>query len=97
MVLLLVMPSYLQLVTVQVHDLMAIHTLGGELRRVLVHVHAHQPVTDLLIVPLEGRAVLPLVLLPCGQWLIIQVLRNAKKHMTSQENERKKPLSCSTV
>ena len=86
MVLLLVMPSYLQLVTVQVHELMAIHTLGGELGRVLVHVHAHQPVTDLLIGPLGDRAVLPLIFLPRGHWLIIQVLRNAKKHMTSQEN-----------
>lgn len=57
------------------HELLAVHPLGCELRRVLVHIHAHQPVTDLLIGPLRDRPILPLILLSCGCRFIIQCLQ----------------------
>lgn len=65
---------YLQLVTVQVQELQTVHSLSSELRCVLVHIHAHQPVTDLLIGPFGDRTVLPLILFSCGYWFIIQSL-----------------------
>lgn len=69
---------YLQLVTVQVQELQAVHAFSCELSRVLVHVHAHQPVTHLLIGPLRHWPVLPLVILPRGDGILIQSLQETQ-------------------
>lgn len=69
---------YLQLVTVQMQQLQAVDTFGCELSRVLVHVHAHQPVTDLLIGPLRHWPVLPLVILPWRDRILIQSLQETQ-------------------
>lgn len=66
---------YLQPVTVQMQELQAVDAFGCELRRILVHVHAHQPVTDLLIGPLRHWPVLPLVILPWRHRILVQSLR----------------------
>uniref|UniRef100_A0AAQ4NP92 Protein-serine/threonine kinase n=1 Tax=Gasterosteus aculeatus aculeatus TaxID=481459 RepID=A0AAQ4NP92_GASAC len=67
------------LFTVQVEELLAVHTLGCEFGGVLVHVHAHQPVTDLLVGPLRDGPVLPLILFPWSCWFIIQSLQRTQK------------------
>lgn len=69
---------YLQLVAVQVQELQAVDTFGCELSRVLVHVQAHQPVTDLLIGPLRHWPVLPLVILPWRDRILIQSLQETQ-------------------
>lgn len=56
-------------------ELRAIYTFGCELWGVLVHIHAHQPVTDLLIGPFRHWPVLPLIILPCRDWIVIQSLQ----------------------
>lgn len=73
---------YLQLVTVQMQELQAVHAFGSELGRVLVHVHAHQPVTHLLIGPLRHGPVLPLVVLPRRDGILIQSLQAGDAHIT---------------
>lgn len=55
--------SNLEFTAVQIGQTFAINAFCGELSYVLVHVHAHQPVTHLLIGPLRKGAVLPQVLL----------------------------------
>lgn len=69
---------YLQLVTIQMQELQAVHAFGCELLRVLVHVHAHQPETHLLIGPLRHWPVLPLVILPWRDGILIQSLQNTQ-------------------
>lgn len=69
---------HLQLVAVQVKELQAVHASGCELGRVLVHVHAHQPVADLLTGPLGHRSVLPLVILAGGDGILVQSLQETQ-------------------
>lgn len=59
-------------------ELQAVDTYGCELSRVLVHVHAHQPVTDLLTGPLRHWPVLPLVILPWRDGILIQSLQETQ-------------------
>lgn len=78
---------YLQLVTVQVQELLAVHSLSCEFRCVLVHVHAHQPVTDLLIGPVRDGPVLPLIFFPCSYRFIIQSLQKTQIIQTDIRKE----------
>lgn len=75
---------HLQPVAVQVQELQAVHAFGCELSRVLVHVHAHQPVADLLIVPLRHGPVLPLVILAWGDGILIQSLQETQVSLIKQ-------------
>lgn len=59
-------------------ELQAVDAFGCELCGVLVHVHAHQPVTHLLIGPLRHRPVLPLVILPWRDGILIQGLQETQ-------------------
>lgn len=67
--------DYLEFVVVQTEKLQPIHTIGCELGRVLVHAHANQPQTDLLISPLVQGSALPLVIVTNWDRVIIQVLQ----------------------
>lgn len=59
---------------VQIHKLLSVNTSGCELWDVLVHVHAHQPMTDLLIGPFGQGSALPQVALSCWWRVIIYSL-----------------------
>lgn len=64
------MNSHLKFTAVQIGQTFAVNAFGSELGYVLVHVHAHQPVTHLLIGPFRKGAVLPQVL-PCDRSRLI--------------------------
>lgn len=59
--------------------MLAIHTFSCKLSCILFHVHAHQPVADLLIGPLWKGAVLPHVFLCCWSRAIIKCLKTICK------------------